>query len=1030
MLTVRLFGTPQILVDAAAIVPTRRKARALVYYLAAHPLPVTREHLLAFLWPDSDRASGQQTLRATLYSLRKSLSDAIVADEAGLSLAPDAAVDSRRLEAALLHPAAGGDAAQQAALELYRGEFLAEFSLPDNDEFESWVTAERERFRRLVVRGWTSLGEARQAKSDYPGALEALERALQIDPLQEDVQRAALRLHYLAGDRAGAIRRYDAFRRLLNDEIGVPPMAATRALYDAIITDTLQAAAAAPAHALTQPAQGAAVPAPGAELLPFTGRARELALLKAAAAAHKVALIEGEAGIGKTRLAEEFIRASAARPMIGRARELEYALPYQPVVEALRSATSRPDWSPERAALGLPPVWWLELAHLLPELGQSDTHAPASVPAASAAGNDESRLWEAVFQLLSGLAGRAPIVLLLDDAHWADASSLALLGYVARRAAATTARIDLLLTARTVGSRSPLAALRQTLVRDALLEHLMLERLSSDDTLELARRLSAVYAHPLAERLARVSEGNPYILTELVREAREQHVLFPDGTVNLDALSSISSVPQSVYSLIQSRLARVSDGARRVLDVAVAVGREFDFDVVSRAAGLSESAVLDALDELRQTNLIVAREGLGFAFDHTLTMEVVYREGGEPRHRMFHRRVAEALEEVHRANLDSVAGLLAWHFSEGLSPQRAAPYAWRAGQAAARLPAWKEAIAFYQQALEGDPDPERRVEILLALGEAYERSGAVAQAVETYRQALPLAEAEGRGDEARLALANSLMGQGRFAESIALTRQVAAGSNRELALAAEFTWGTALSIEGADLDSATEHLERAAALSAAGANPGNLARVKFELGGVAAQRGELKAAVALYRESLEAARDASDETSLIYRAFANNNLGYHLHLLGDPSAIAHARDGLRLAREKGLLMVEPFLLSTLGEIELDAGDWDAAEAHFREGLTIAEQSSMPERVAGLTANLGLAALRRGRSELAIHYLSTALARAEGLGVQHMTAQIHLWLAPLLPAAEARAHLAAARSIAESGGRKLLLEQVERLEAGI
>jgi DNA-binding SARP family transcriptional activator len=1027
MLSVRLFGSPQLLVDERTLTLPRRKSRALVYYLAAHAQPVSRERLLSFFWPDASRVSGQQTLRSTLYGLRKVLNAALIVDDESVALATGTEVDSRALEDAVLHHAAADGPELPAALGLYRGEFLAEFALQANEEFEAWAAAERERFRRLAVRGWTALSEAREAVGDYPAALEALNRALEIDPLQEDVQRAALRLHYLAGDRAGAIRRYDAFSRLLNEEMGVPPMAATRALYDAIITDTLQRPAGPPLPAVPHAGRAVAVAPATASALPFTGRVRELARLRAAAAAHKVALIEGEAGIGKTRLAEEFITASSFRPLIGRARELEYSSPYQPIIEALRSATGRPDWKVERAALGLLPVWWHELSHLLPELGQGDLRAPLSVPTASAAANDESRLWEAVFQLLQAMARNAPIAVLLDDAHWADASSLALLGYVARRAAGSAVRLGLLFTARPVASRSPLAALRQTLVREGLLEQLVLERLSADDTLELARRLSAVYAHPLAESLARISEGNPYILAELVREAREQHILSADGIVNLDALSAFPGVPQSVYSLIQSRLARLSDAARRVLDVGVAVGREFDFDVVVRAAGLSEGAVLDALDELRQAALIVPREGLGFAFDHTLTMEVAYREAGEPRHRMFHRRVAEALEEIHHAQLDAVAGLLAWHFAEGQSPERAAPYAWRAGRKAAALPAWKEAIAFYKQALEGESDPKRRVEILLALGEAHDRAGEIAQAVETLRQALPFAEALGSENTVRLALARALMGQARFAEAIALTQQVTASGDQENLLAAEFIWGTSLSIEGADLDGATEHLERAANLSAGRSDAGSLARVKFELGGVEAQRGNLERAIALYHESLEATRGASDETSLLYRAFANNNLGYHLHLLGDPAAISYAREGLRLAREKAMLMLEPFLLSTLGEIELAAGEVDAAESHFREGLSIAEQNSMLERVAGLTANLGLVAARRGQNVLAIHHLSTALARAEALGLRHLSAQIHLWLVPLLPASESHTHLAAARSIAESGGRKLLLAEIERLE---
>ncbi len=141
-----------------------------------------------------------------------------------------------------------------------------------------------------------------------------------------------------------------------------------------------------------------------------------------------------------------------------------------------------------------------------------------------------------------------------------------------------------------------------------------------------------------------------------------------------------------------------------------------------------------------------------------------------------------------------------------------------------------------------------------------------------------------------------------------------------------------------------------------------------------------------------------------------------------------ARAGLALAQEKGMLNPQTYLLSTLGEIALAASDLDTAENYFSEGLALAERLSMPERIAGLHANLGRVAAQRGQTTLAIHRLSTALTSADRLGTLHLAAQIRLWLAPLLPPAEARARLAEARALAESGGRRRLLEDVARLEA--
>jgi hypothetical protein len=180
--------------------------------------------------------------------------------------------------------------------------------------------------------------------------------------------------------------------------------------------------------------------------------------------------------------------------------------------------------------------------------------------------------------------------------------------------------------------------------------------------------------------------------------------------------------------------------------------------------------------------------------------------------------------------------------------------------------------------------------------------------------------------------------------------------------------------------------------------------------------------VALYREILHSAPP--------WNVLAHNNLAYHLHLLDDPQAAQYAQAGLKLAEGLGFLTLMPFLHSTLGEIALAAGDVEAAEARFTAGLKLAEQFSIPERIAGLTANLGLVARERGETALALHRLSTALAQADSLGTRHLAAQIRLWLAPLLPPAEARARLAEARAMAESGGRERLLAEAARLEESL
>jgi DNA-binding SARP family transcriptional activator/predicted negative regulator of RcsB-dependent stress response len=1064
MLSVILFGAPQTMFNGDVLKLPRRKSRALLYYLAANPVAITRERLLAFFWPDSPRQAAQQVLRTTLHGLRQALGASLAIEDDTIGLDPSSRVDVREFVRTLSSLDADLGTLR-AALDLYQGDFLADFSLPDSPTYENWMLVEREHYRRLAIRGMVSISRIFEDAHDFPAALASLERALAFDLLQEDLQRESIRLLYLSGDRPGAIRRYDTLRKLLDEEMGVPPMKETRLLYDAILNDTLEKSA--PTHLSALEAGSSRHPRSSSgsttrlaranrpvhtvfsvtkqvvDEIPFAGRENELRFLAESVATPKLTLVEGEAGIGKTRLIEEYLRTTGKLPIRGTAHELEQSLPYQPVIDGLRGLLARPEWAEISTSLVLPEVWMAEIARLLPELNPkgSSRLGPPSTPV------EEARLWEGVQQFLLAVIrslasrGAKPIVLFFDDLQWADSSTLALLGYLIRQASGPAA---FLAAARPVSPRSTLAALLQTLTRSGRLVRLPLARLSPEDITTIAQKLSPQFAYPLANWLEGNAEGNPYILTELVRFGREHGVLLTDSSVNLSVLSSSLVVPQSIYSLVQGRLARISEPARRVLDAGVAAGREFEFDVVYRAAGLSEEAALDAIDKLVEAGLIRSvgtppgkpQGKLTYVFDHTLTMEVVFREVGEARYRLLHRRIAEAIQVVYRNHLDQVAGLIASHFIKGNDFEQAAPFAIRAGQLAARLGAWKEATGFYEKSLEAQQDTSQRKSILMALGEARFRAGDSAQASETYRDALALANSDSpEADTIRLALAQTFLLQARFAEAIGLVEHIRNIDHPEIVCQAEFVWGTALSLEGADLESAAQHLNEAISPCGGQPSPLSFAEIKFELGSVAAQQGDISKAVSLYRQALEAAQQAAKDPSIgeagLFRLILSyNNLAYHLHLLGDPSAANFAQTGLDLAREKGVLPSQTYLLSTLGEIALAAKDLDAAERFFSEGLGLAERLAMPERVAGLTANLGLTAEQRGQNDLAIHRFSTALTLADSLGTRHLAAQIRLWLAPLLPPVDGRLRLAEARAIAESSGRLRLLEEVSRLEKTI
>ena len=1065
---IKLFATPQVQQDHKILQIPRRKNRALLYYLAAQDAPVDREQLARVFWPDSSRASALQGLRSALYELNKYLGANLITDENRASLSPDTEVDVREFEARLSSPTSEIQVIEEA-LRLYTGDFLQDFDLPDVPDFENWLIFTREYYWRLATHGFLYLSQLYEENEAYFQAIQAVERALSFDVLQEDLQRELIRLLYLSGDRPAAIRQYDRLRRMLDEEMGVPPMLETRELYDRIVQgkpiarERLHGSQSPDSlvpfsRAATLPEQGANVsrlqsitqgPEGESFWLPFFGRQDELQHLWELTTTHKLILIEGEPGIGKTRLGEEFMRsfeanhadqdlaAGSGLAIKGTARELERNLPYFPIVDALRSLVNHPDWEKLKPQVrsSLPDVWLSETARLLPGLWSERPPLPAT-----SLKGDEHRLWEGVTQLIVALSRLRPVLLFIDDLQWCDASSLGLLGYLIRHS--KEAHIRFLAAARPVTASSPGSLLLQTLMRENLLERLPLDRLTDADITSAAQMLSPDYAYPLSDWLNRNSEGNPYILVNLIQHARQHDILVPTKeipghyVVNLSALSGSPVIPHSVYELIQDRLKSLSSAASRVVNAAITLGRDFEFDLVGRAAGLSESAALDALDELQQAGLISQLGGKRFTFTHNLIMEVAYRETSEARYRLMHRRVAEAMVKTYSPRRQvAEAGIIAFHYFEGEEPEKAAAFAFQAGEQSARLAAWSEAIHFFEQALLGIPDQDT-FKVWTALGDARLNSGKVDQASEAYRKAIQKAQEHNLGDlayQAKLNLASSLLPQAKYQEAISLAQEVLAEAQDLTAIKAEFIWGTALSLEGMNLQKAAAHLEAAREHyfhdQEQGKKPPatDLARIQFELGSISAQLGDLEEAVESYRMALQTACEDGSEESLAWCILAQNNLAYHLHLMGDPKAEAIAQEGYRMAQEKGMFGQMPYLLSTLGEIALAKNDLVLAEDYFSRGLDLARQIGMEERVAGITANLGLLDIQRGEIDLAVKKLADALSLAESLGTGHLAAQIRIWLAPLVTEEKAHSLLKEARNFAGSCQRKLLLKQIQELE---
>ncbi len=1029
LLEIRLFGLPQLILDGHKVNRLRRMNRALIYYLAAENRQSSREKLLNLFWPDYERSASQPILRTMIHEIRIYLQESFITDDLMVALSPDTFIDVQEFSKAI-NSASPDINVLTETLNLYVGDFLESFSLSDSSQFDDWAVAERERYRLMAMNGLTKLAHLYEVQRDFSTALETMQRALLFNPFQEEIQREVMRLFYLNGDRAGVIRQYDSLCRLLDEEMGVPPMPETRTLYDSIIKDTF-----IPPQADLIGQNSLTSSAPEKSLLPFIGREAEIKLLKSQLGSGKLIFLEGEPGIGKTRLLTELITSqtqgrTATCVLQGISYELEQGFPYHPIISALRKFLAQHDKKSLFVQLNLDTIWLEELARLLPELLTWFPHIPS--PAKPA---DELRLWEALLQFFRGLSHLWDVWFILDDLHWADAATIAWLGYLIRNISSPT--LNILSTSRPLEKQTNLTKLLRALKREERLVQIQISALPVSAIQEMSNLISQKYNEQISDWLIKNTEGNPFFIIELIRYAYDIGLLKKNGALDEELFHLSPVIPVTIQNLIETRLLKLSDHARNILHFSAVIGREFDFDLVKQAASFSETDTLDAMDELERAHLINPSTESCFAFDHYLTMQVSLNDMNEARRLSLHRRVAETLESIYNDDLDSVSGLIAYHLMEGKLPDRATDYAFRAGQFAANLAAWVEAIAYYRQAMELESVDEKRLPVILAMGTAHFHKGDFALATNDYQSAVELARA-GQDlhilEEAYLGLCLSLFPQARFAEAVKMASELRQFGPPELAICAEFMWGESLRVESAHPEESEYHIRQAESLiiehKVDFASKVTPVQIKYSLAGAFGQQGQTRKAIEQYREILDILERGDDSLDILRNIMAYNNLAYYLHLVGDTSAKKYLEKGIKLAQEKGSLSHLPYLYSTYGEIALAQGDLDTAEKYFSDGLELAKQIPIAERIAGMTANLGLVAKERGDKKQACKKLKAALDLVKPLGNHHLEVRIRIWLAPLLSSTEASECLRSARSIAEEDGLKGLLEQIGELEENL
>ena len=472
----------------------------------------------------------------------------------------------------------------------------------------------------------------------------------------------------------------------------------------------------------------------------FVGRERELERLREAvdgalAGRGSLQLLVGEPGIGKTRAAEElatYARVSGARVYWGRCREDEGAPAYWPWVQAIRSYARDADPVALAWQLGAGAA---EVAQLIPEVAEKLDVEPAK-------GSDSEearfRLFDSVTTLMLGAARDRPIVLVLDDLHWADEPSLLLLRFAARELASSGLLI--LGTYRDVelGRHHPLARMLGEISGIEGSRRIPLKGLSVG-AVERYLEMTAGAPAPvgLAEAVQERTDGNPFFVGEVVR------LLASEGKLTSGGSAAELQIPQGVREVIGRRLDRLSDETNATLRVAAVIGRDFDEELVWRVADMQPEQLMTAATEAIAERLVTDLSDGHYSFAHALVRDTLYEELSPPKRSALHERTGVAIEEICGGNVDERLGELAHHFLEA-APRgdlaKAIDYAQRAGEQDMEQLAYEDAVDVYGRALEvlelmDEPDEELRCSLLLSLGGAEAKSARVADARDAFERA-------------------------------------------------------------------------------------------------------------------------------------------------------------------------------------------------------------------------------------------------------------------------------------------------------
>ncbi|MBN2006227.1 MAG: tetratricopeptide repeat protein [Anaerolineae bacterium] len=951
-LQIRLFGTLDLIWDGKPLViPSSPTIQSLLAYLIFnHDHPITRDRLLGMFWPERSDPQARRALSNALWRIRQALGPAevrLVAEPNTITFILDP-----QDELDVIAFASKVTSEPDQAIALYRADFMEAC-------YDDWAILERERLNELYLETLERLANLQKQHGHYDRAIAYALRLVAADPLRETTHQDLMRLYRLVGRPQAALEQYAELRELLATELDVAPMPATAALYDEIKATLEQGDVSppTPAHLLRDLSH-----------LPFIGRNSERsalisALQSAAQSQGGVVLVRGAAGVGKSRLVEETIADAEWHGFqvgMGAAKPATMLMAYHALQVALAPLLT-PMRVTQLSEL-LEPVWLNTVAAVFPPIVQ---HLEILPPPPLEPQEEQRRLWEGITQLLGALTAIAPVLLALEDAHWMDDATLAVLPHLVARL--STSRLVLILSYRPAEARERDSVWETLESLNRCLPRLRLELLPfapSETAALLQRALGATgkesHVAAFAERLQCDTGGNAFLLIESLKSLLEQGSLSCPSPGNWDLPSAdlplLSRVP--VRELVNGRLAHLPPPSRTVLELAAVLGEQTEFPVLLNMNMVEPATLLPALETLTRRGFLVESE-THYRFGHDHIQETAYALIAPEQRQQMHRTAGAVLERLYPEQVEN----LALHYDQGHLWNKALHYHWQAGKRAAIASAYPVALQHYDRAVElvdaaGLPadqhfnllnDRESVLDVLCRREEQADNLEMMTRLVSEGDASLHLAELYRR--RARFLGQTSRYPEAR--ESISLALTLADLEKDEVARAAALTvLGTVLTWSGRP-DEAIPHFREAIELYQRLGDPEGEAEARDVLGEALLSTTSLEAAEQELKFALSLHRSLKNRVG---EAKVLMNLGITLMERGDnETAITYYRSALDISREIGYRYNEILALGNLGSLFYCQGN--AAQAINAYDTIIPLCEAIGERRVEAQARINRASMR-------------------------------------------------------------------------